>query len=141
MRAAIEALPFESPKLSATAVFPAGEDFASQLERAIERSGAAPRLIEVKGVPAATRAKSKRSDHMRRSRLPTAFVAARLRLPRVVPNDVPAQSREPYAARPPLCLLIADRLRLSHGAGLGHQAYAHQPLGRQLNAATKLLFC
>jgi hypothetical protein len=24
---------------------------------------------------------------------------------------------------------------------LGHQAYAHQPLGRQLNAATKLLFC
>ena len=61
-----------------------------------------------------------------------AFVAAKLRLPRVVPNDAPAQSREPYAARPPLCLLIADRLRLSHGAGSGHQAYAHQPLGRQL---------
>jgi hypothetical protein len=40
----IEALPFESPKLSATAVFPSGEDFASRLERAIIRSGAS--LIE-----------------------------------------------------------------------------------------------
>jgi hypothetical protein len=48
MRAAIEALPFESPKLSATAVFPAGEDFASRLERTIERSGAAPRLIDAR---------------------------------------------------------------------------------------------
>ena len=42
MRAAIEALPFESPKLSATAVFPAGEDFATRLERAIARSGGKP---------------------------------------------------------------------------------------------------
>ena len=48
MRAAIEALPVESPKLSATAVFPGGEDLASRLERAIERSVAAPKLIEAK---------------------------------------------------------------------------------------------
>ena len=48
MRAAIEALPVESPKLLATAMFPAGEDFASRLERAIERSVAALKLIEAK---------------------------------------------------------------------------------------------
>ncbi len=43
MRAAIEALPFETPKLSATAVL-TGDDFAARLERAISRSGS--RLIE-----------------------------------------------------------------------------------------------
>ena len=48
---AIEAVPFESPKLSARAVFPAGEDFATRLERAVERLGATPKLIEAKLVP------------------------------------------------------------------------------------------
>ncbi len=46
MRAAIEALPYEAPKLSAVAVgYITGEDFASRLERALQRSNGA-RLIE-----------------------------------------------------------------------------------------------
>jgi hypothetical protein len=43
MRAAIECLPFETPKLAVTATL-TSDDFASQLERAILRSGT--RLIE-----------------------------------------------------------------------------------------------
>jgi hypothetical protein len=39
MRAAVEALPFERPKLAVTAVVH-GQDFASKLERAIERAQA-----------------------------------------------------------------------------------------------------
>ena len=49
LRAAIETLPFESPKLSATAVL-YQDDFASRLERAIERSGRPPKLIEAKPI-------------------------------------------------------------------------------------------
>jgi hypothetical protein len=45
MRAAIEALPFEVPKLSATAITSMDErSFAAQLERAIERSKGPPLL-------------------------------------------------------------------------------------------------
>jgi hypothetical protein len=46
MRAAIAALQFESPKLSATAVL-TSEDFADRLERAIARSGMAPKVSAV----------------------------------------------------------------------------------------------
>jgi hypothetical protein len=49
MRAAIEALPYENPKLSAIAVnYMSGDSFAAKLERAIARSGV--RLIEAKAV-------------------------------------------------------------------------------------------
>ncbi len=50
MRAAIESLPFENPKLSAMAVTAmSSQDFASRLERAIARSNGA-RLIEAKAI-------------------------------------------------------------------------------------------
>jgi hypothetical protein len=43
MRAAIECLPFENPKVSAVAISHMdGQDFASALDRAIERSGIKP---------------------------------------------------------------------------------------------------
>ena len=46
MRAAIEALPFEVPKLSATAISSMDEkSFAAALERAIERSKSPPPLL------------------------------------------------------------------------------------------------
>jgi hypothetical protein len=52
LRAAIEALPMEHPRLGAVAVgYLSGEDFAARLERAIERSGKAPKLIELKSDP------------------------------------------------------------------------------------------
>jgi len=50
MRAAIEAAPYIHPKLSATAVI-GSEDFAIRLERAIVRSGMAPKLIEARALP------------------------------------------------------------------------------------------
>jgi hypothetical protein len=47
MRAAIEAMPHEHPRLGAVAIGSMnGQDFASMLERAIERSGKAPLMIE-----------------------------------------------------------------------------------------------
>jgi hypothetical protein len=39
MRAAIAAIPFESPKLQATATLQLGLDFAAKLDRAFKRSG------------------------------------------------------------------------------------------------------
>jgi hypothetical protein len=38
IRCAVEALPFESPKLSATAIVAPGEGFARKLGKAVERS-------------------------------------------------------------------------------------------------------
>ncbi len=50
MRAMIELLPFHAPKLSAVGVgYLTGEDFASRLERAINRSSGA-KLIEAKAI-------------------------------------------------------------------------------------------
>ena len=46
----IETLPSESPKLYATAVFHAGEDLATRLERALARSAKAPKVIEAKPI-------------------------------------------------------------------------------------------
>jgi hypothetical protein len=51
MRAAIESLPYEQPKLSAVALgYMTGEDFASRLEQAINRSDRA-KLIEARAEP------------------------------------------------------------------------------------------
>jgi hypothetical protein len=53
LRAAIEALPFESPKLSSVAMGHfSGQDFAAMLDRAVTRSaaGAPLKLIEAQAV-------------------------------------------------------------------------------------------
>jgi len=50
MRAAMAVIPFESPKLAVTAVLN-DEDFGSRLERAIPRSGTAPKLISAMSPP------------------------------------------------------------------------------------------
>jgi hypothetical protein len=51
MKAAVEALPFETPKLSAMAVASmTGDDFAARLERCLARSARA-KLIEGKALP------------------------------------------------------------------------------------------
>jgi hypothetical protein len=47
MRAAIAALPFESPKLAVVATINSG-DFADQLEKAVERSRSVSPMIEAK---------------------------------------------------------------------------------------------
>jgi hypothetical protein len=50
LRAAIEAMPHEHPRLGAIATASMnGQDFASMLERAIERSGKGPELKQIEG--------------------------------------------------------------------------------------------
>ena len=48
MRAAIEALPYEKPRLAVTANI-TGADFASMLDRAIERSGKGREVKQIEG--------------------------------------------------------------------------------------------
>jgi hypothetical protein len=55
MRAAVEAAPYVHPKLSAAAVgHMSGDDLASALDLAIERSRARPKLIEAEKINAAS---------------------------------------------------------------------------------------
>jgi len=49
MRAASVALEFERPRLAVTAVL-GSDDFAERLDRAIARSGAAPKIIEARPI-------------------------------------------------------------------------------------------
>jgi hypothetical protein len=52
LRAAIEALPHEHPRLGAVAIGSMnGQDFASMLERAIERSGKGREVKQIEGSP------------------------------------------------------------------------------------------
>jgi hypothetical protein len=52
MRAAIESLPYENPKLSAVAVnYLSGDTFASRLDRAIDRRDSAKLMIEHRADP------------------------------------------------------------------------------------------
>lgn len=58
MRAAIAALPFETPKLAVTAIGPMSEGFALQLERAIARSGKMIEAQAIKAEPSPDQARS-----------------------------------------------------------------------------------
>ncbi len=50
-RAAMAALPFESPKLAVTALLANGEDFAAMLDRAIERRGKGREIKQIEAEP------------------------------------------------------------------------------------------
>jgi hypothetical protein len=58
MRAAALSLPFESPKLCATAILRDESSFANALERALMRSNAAMKVIELKRIDDAEEEKS-----------------------------------------------------------------------------------
>ena len=62
MRAAIAALPFETPKLAVTAIGPMSEGFAMQLEKAIARSG---KLIEAQAIKTVEAAPEPANDENR----------------------------------------------------------------------------
>jgi hypothetical protein len=50
MRAAAIAIEYERPALKAQAIILGGSDFASRLERAVERSRQAPRIVEAEPI-------------------------------------------------------------------------------------------
>jgi hypothetical protein len=76
MRAAIESLPFEVPKLSAVAsAFMDNQSFGALLDKAIERSSRPLKLVEAQAVPTAESAEVISSEVM-----PKPFSSLRRRI-------------------------------------------------------------